>query len=474
MISWNTMGKIYLEEWCKLNNPKLIEEFSRKNERMINDYTYASNDYALWECSECGFEWKSKIGNRTLLKRGCPKCGRKKTAEGVRKAKAKKNNLSEQFPQLAAEWDYEKNYPLKPADISSGSEEKVFWICPWCGTNYEMRINKRTRRNSSCPRCAKQSTSFPEQAIYYYLNKVFPKATNRDSTLGFEVDIFIPELNIAVEYDGIRWHSTEASLKKDNVKDDKCVGKGIKLIRFRDSRLTKTSHADIINCKDGDNADLEKGLLTLFNMIGCEPPSIDLKRDTINIIASYSRMRKEKSLSALFPEIAAEWDYEKNTNLSPDMVPYGYGKKVWWRCSKCGNSFSATPNGRTCSKSGCPRCSIKRRSEGNQVKIINLDTGIIYESLSEAAESCNGRKSDICTCCNGGQKSAFGYRWAYVDESKRRQKHYSGKVRCVETGEIFENDKAAARWCGGDNRNINSVIAGRNKTYKGYHWEQVE
>ena len=35
-------------------------------------------------------------------------------------------------------------------------------------------------------------------------------------------------------------------------------------------------------------------------------------------------------LSTLCPDIASEWNYERNGNLKPDMVTCGTNKKVWW------------------------------------------------------------------------------------------------------------------------------------------------
>lgn len=52
------------------------------------------------------------------------------------------------------------------------------------------------------------SSSFPEQAIYYYLKKHFPDAINgdRECLAGKELDIYIPSCKFAIEYDGQTWH----------------------------------------------------------------------------------------------------------------------------------------------------------------------------------------------------------------------------------------------------------------------------
>ena len=156
-----------LRIWCKENGKEyLLQEFSEKNGFSIDDCTYGTGRYAWWHCSKCGFEWESKIANRTILGRGCPKCGRKSAGKNIRKTRTKENCLLTQYPEIASEWDYKNNYPLTPDEISSGSDKKVFWVCPWCGNNYKMSINKRTGRHRSCPRCGKQSTSFLNKPFF--------------------------------------------------------------------------------------------------------------------------------------------------------------------------------------------------------------------------------------------------------------------------------------------------------------------
>jgi hypothetical protein len=47
-------------------------------------------------------------------------------------------------------------------------------------------------------------------------------------------------------------------------------------------------------------------------------------------------------------------------------------------------------------------------------------------------------------------------------------------VRIVETGEVFESVSECARRIGGDQSNIAHCLAGRASTHKGYHFERVE
>ena len=59
------------------------------------------------------------------------------------------------------------------------------------------------------------------------------------------------------------------------------------------------------------------------------------------------------------PRLAREWNYEKNENLTPDMVMPKSGKRVWWKCPVCDYEWDSTVVNRTVKKSGCPSCKHK-------------------------------------------------------------------------------------------------------------------
>ncbi len=63
------------------------------------------------------------------------------------------------------------------------------------------------------------------------------------------------------------------------------------------------------------------------------------------------------SLRTLYPDLAAEWHFERNRKLTPDDVTPGSGKKVWWRCQvDSSHEWAAVINSR-CKGNGCPICS---------------------------------------------------------------------------------------------------------------------
>jgi hypothetical protein len=143
------------------NYPDLIREWNCPKNTGLHPsrVLYTSSVKVWWACTSCDYEWEARISNRSVLGRGCPLCANKVVVEG-------KNDLVTTHPELAAEWDFEKNKPLKPSKISYGSGKKVWWQCG-VGHAYKASILHRAH-GTSCPHChAGRQTSFAEQATFF-------------------------------------------------------------------------------------------------------------------------------------------------------------------------------------------------------------------------------------------------------------------------------------------------------------------
>lgn len=64
---------------------------------------------------------------------------------------------------------------------------------------------------------------------------------------------------------------------------------------------------------------------------------------------------------------------------------------------------------------------IKRTKEVNSKKVICLDTGEIYQSITEAANKNGFNRVNINHCCTGRYKTAYGMKWKYYDEYLKEQ-----------------------------------------------------
>lgn len=403
-------------------NPELVKEWHpTKNGKLTpNDVAPKSNKTIWWKCIK-GHEWKAKISNRSALGRGCPVCANKIVVEGV-------NDLGTTHPQLAKEWHPNKNSNLTPRSVTHGSGRKVWWLCP-VGHEYQATILHRSS-GTNCPVCnSGRQTSFAEQAVFYYVRKLYPDARSRYAAkfLGrMELDIYIPSIKYAIEYDGEAWHKKE-KIEREQLKYKKCHENGIKLIRLRE-RFAELG-SDIADYQFGTNKLYEpknleyiiKEILKRINfsdgwMMKC-PIDVNIERDRSEI-QNYRLNLKKNSLLDKFPQIAREWHPTKNGNLMPSMFKPRSDVKIWWKCFSCGYEYESTIGHRTYG-TGCPKCAIEKVAliKRKPVNMIDPNTGKVvseFISISDALKKMKINSSNISIVCKGQRPKAGGYYWAYA------------------------------------------------------------
>ena len=127
-------------------NPALAAEWdAEKNAPLTPSDVFPSSGRKVWWKCRAGHEWLARVSSRTHGA-GCPYCAGKAVLPGF-------NDLASARPELAAEWDTEKNAPLTPEQVTAYSNRKVWWRCP-LGHEYKAAIGSRSASNSGCPYCA--------------------------------------------------------------------------------------------------------------------------------------------------------------------------------------------------------------------------------------------------------------------------------------------------------------------------------
>lgn len=124
----------------------------------------------------------------------------------------------------------------------------------------------------------------------------------------------------------------------------------------------------------------------------------------------------------------------------------------------------------------------KMSASAQKRQVICLETGVVYESLSEAARVTNNDLNNIRDCCIGRQKTTQGKHWQYYDDNmqtieeieKVRYSTQCKAVRCIELNQIFKSAAEASRELNINNRNIGACCQGKRQTAGGYHWEFVK
>lgn len=387
MKGYNDLATLY---------PRILEYWDySKNKTKPTDFIGLHSNARVWLKCKNNHSWETRISDFTKGAE-CPICKNRVVLKGF-------NDLTTTHPSLCEEWNCLKNIK-KPYDYTYGSHEKIWWICKK-GHEWKATINSRAKGNG-CPFCAKEKQcSLPEKVIYYYVQKYFKDALENVHLKEIhlkELDIFVPSLKLAVEYDGHNWHK---NTERDFAKDELCKEAGIRLIRIREANCPTYNSGSIkIYCPDiHNNAYLLKDAIhTLFLKIN-ELYNLKIK-PKINIETDYSSFNEllvtgesNKSLARKFPEIAKEWNFERNKGVTPNQISYASNKRVWWKC-KNGHEWLAVVGTRTGKhKNGCPYCSNKKVLKGYN----DLET-LHPELAAEWHPTKNGALEPSDVCGSGG------------------------------------------------------------------------
>ncbi len=453
-----------------INNKKLMKEFNyEKNTLNPNNLTFGSNKKVWWKC-EKGHEWYVSVSNRTRGT-GCPYCMNRLIMKGyndlfttnpelksfwnyeknevlpseIGKGSAKKywwkceknhewdeevrvvasgcrcpycsnhrlltgfNDTKTTHPELMDEWNYEKN-TIKPEEVINSSSIKVWWKCEK-NHEWEARISKRAC-GRGCPYCfSANQTSFSEQAIYFYLNKCFNNVYSRYKKLfdnGMEIDIFVEDLKIGIEYDGAFFHKNNSSKLREKKKYQICKENCIKLIRVREKGLKSNGYEDLAieSLWDGDHYNnLDDVIKQILRFMKIEL-DVDTKKDRIKILNLYKKDLQASSLSEYSDYLIKEWNYDKNKGIDLINFKPGSSIKVWWKCEK-NHEWEASINKRVCGR-GCPYCSNKRVLKGyNDLTTTNkklLKEWNYEKNTINPTEIVAGSKKKVWWICEKGHE----------------------------------------------------------------------
>ena len=202
-------------------------------------------------CPEHGEFWQEPHNH--LKGRGCPICAKTKTKPH--------KYTTESFINLASEI-HEKKYDYSETEyVDMNTKVKIicpehgeFWqlpylhingaACPKC-SNISVGAKKRSNKDAFISR-AMQPYSKNEIEIFDFVKSIVGEKNvvshDRSILNGKEIDILIPSLNIAIEYNGLYWHDKDKNYHIS--KTEECEKKGIRLVQiFEDEYL---SHKDIV------------------------------------------------------------------------------------------------------------------------------------------------------------------------------------------------------------------------------------
>ena len=256
-----------------------------KNIDVTPETISANSHKKIWLKCGNGHSWETSPNKRIGLNRGCPYCSHNpRVLPGY-------NDLETLNPDLAKEWNYERNGDLLPSQITCGSEKKVWWKCNK-GHEWDAIVQHRSK-GKGCPICS---------------GKRVLKGYNDLETVNSEL-------------------AREWNYEKNG--------------QLLSSQITCGSAKKVWwKCNKGH----EWSATVQHRSKGKGCP----------VCAGKKVLKGYNDLESINPDLAKEWNYERNGNLLPSQVTSKSNKKVWWKCKE-GHEWQALINSRN-RGNGCPKC----------------------------------------------------------------------------------------------------------------------
>lgn len=206
--------------------------FNKIKEKYGDLYDYSQAEYTDYYtpmkiiCKNHGEFWQSPIQHLNTV--GCKEClfdsMRLTWDDFIIRANEKHNSF----------YSYPKNYELK------SNKDNVPIICPKHGLFPQTASGHLT--GHGCPHCVNK-VSKPEVEVQDFVKNLgFEIETNKRKYIKpYELDIYIPELNKAIEFNGRYWHYSDKHFVpgKHANKSNLCRQKGIRLLHIREDLWIK-------------------------------------------------------------------------------------------------------------------------------------------------------------------------------------------------------------------------------------------
>lgn len=346
--------------------------------------------------------------------------------ENLREYIEKDNSLLSSNPELANEWNYEKNGKLKPEHFSPKSSKKVWWKCSE-GHEWQAVIQSRTS-GRGCPYCAGKIVIKGINDLQT-IDPILANEWNHEKNNGLAPSDVLPKSEKIVWWKCGKGHEWQAMIgnRSKGQGCPYCSGKKV-LKGYNDLcsdmpylaqewHPTKNGELKPYDVTKGSN---KKVWWKCSKEHEWQAYICDRSQGRGCPYCSGKKVLKGfNDLQTVNPDLAKEWNYERNNGLTPDEITTGSDKLIWWKCSDCNYEWRTSVANRNNQRTGCPKCAKKRTAQALSHRVIqlSLDNNVIAEycSLAEAEKQTGIGHGQISRVCGGKRKTAGGYIWKFVE-----------------------------------------------------------
>ena len=345
--------------------PELMRLWGDNPDINPKDTPVSSKAQVNWKCPKCGYKWHSSVWNRTVTEGRCPKCER---------GHPKDTQYVSDIPELMRLWG--DNPGINPEKISIYSEIRVNWKCRKCGYTWQSTVSARTTSKRKCPKCERKH---PDRVKYV---SDVPELMR---LWGDNPDIK-PEDTPVFSKGRVNWkcpkcdYEWKASAKTVVKSDNPCPVCSNRIATKEFNALTE--FPDLLKYYDfeyPDNPSLETLLPSSKDPVhwycpDCEYRWVQPVKERIRRHRGKHRVAKcpvcagvavagvNATFAADYPEIAKEWDYEKNETTPQGITPTSTNH-YWWICPE-GHHYALSPAERVkyleAGETACPYCDDRR------------------------------------------------------------------------------------------------------------------
>lgn len=231
---------------------------------------------------------------------------------------------------------------------------RMCFVCQICGEKFITTLEILFKKDDVICNKHLNRITFPQATISHYI-----KTIGYDSIMEYKLDnkaydVYVPELNLIIEYDGARWHQNiENDIRK--CKETLQYDNNINILRIREDGCPNfpqgLRNVDILKCSTSVSkmlVNLKEYLIHKFklNIYNEEYSLEDYKSGIYILIKKYY---KENSVFKKYPELVQALDNDNVEILK--YITINTKIKLNWKCDVCKKSFKANP------------ISIKRRLE---------------------------------------------------------------------------------------------------------------